>query len=98
MIDYLSLESKNRWDEVLGGLDNLGLPYSINNRLVRGLDYYTHTCFEFTTTKLGSQSAILAGGRYDDLVRMMGGNDVPGSGYKLIFNLISEVESYKNSF
>lgn len=82
MSDYLSAESKSRWDQVLEGLGNLGLPYTINSRLVRGLDYYTHTCFEFTTSKLGAQSAILAGGRYDELVQMMGGNDVPGSGYE----------------
>jgi histidyl-tRNA synthetase len=59
----------------------MGLKYSINNRLVRGLDYYTHTCFEFISPMLGAQSAVLAGGRYDDLVHSMGGGVVPGSGY-----------------
>lgn len=83
--DYLNAESKERWLEVLSGLDSLNLKYSINNRLVRGLDYYTHTCFEFTSSSpnLGAQSAILAGGRYDDLVHSMGGGIVPGCGWAL---------------
>ncbi len=63
------------------GLDALGIGYEVNPRLVRGLDYYTHTAFEFTTTELGAQGAVLAGGRYDGLVRTMGGPDTPGIGW-----------------
>jgi histidyl-tRNA synthetase len=62
-------------------LDALGIAYRINPALVRGLDYYTHTAFEFTTTELGAQGAVLAGGRYDGLVATMGGPDTPGIGW-----------------
>jgi len=55
--------------------------YVENPRLVRGLDYYTHTAFEFTTTRLGAQGAVLAGGRYDGLVKTLGGPDIPGVGW-----------------
>ena len=63
------------------GLDALGIAYEVNPRLVRGLDYYTHTAFEFTTDELGAQGAVLAGGRYDGLVATMGGPDTPGIGW-----------------
>jgi histidyl-tRNA synthetase len=62
-------------------LERLGVDYETNPRLVRGLDYYTHTAFEFVTTALGAQGAVIAGGRYDGLVRAMGGPDVPGVGW-----------------
>jgi histidyl-tRNA synthetase len=73
--------SRGFFDAVLAGLDALGMAYEINPRLVRGLDYYTHTAFEFTTTELGAQGAVLAGGRYDGLVATMGGPDTPGIGW-----------------
>ena len=60
---------------------NFGIDYIINPRLVRGLDYYCHTAFEFTTTELGAQSALLAGGRYDGLIEQMGGPQTPGVGW-----------------
>jgi histidyl-tRNA synthetase len=66
---------------VRAGLDALGIAYEINPLLVRGLDYYTHTAFEFTTDKLGAQGAVIAGGRYDGLVAAMGGPDTPGIGW-----------------
>ena len=66
---------------VRAGLDALGIAYAINPMLVRGLDYYTHTAFEFTTDRLGAQGAVLAGGRYDGLVAAMGGPDTPGIGW-----------------
>lgn len=66
---------------VRGGLDALGIRYTVNHRLVRGLDYYNHTVFEFTTDALGAQGTVLAGGRYDGLVAQMGGPDVPGIGF-----------------
>jgi histidyl-tRNA synthetase len=73
--------SKRFFAEVRAGLDALGIGYVLNPLLVRGLDYYTHTAFEFTTSKLGAQGAVLAGGRYDGLVAAMGGRDTPGIGW-----------------
>jgi histidyl-tRNA synthetase len=81
MADSLNDESKRFFAQVLAGLDALGIAYRLNAKLVRGLDYYTHTAFEFITTELGAQGAVLAGGRYDGLVRAMGGPDTPGIGW-----------------
>ncbi|MDA0702077.1 MAG: histidine--tRNA ligase [Proteobacteria bacterium] len=79
--DHLNAESRDFFGAVLGGLDALGIAYVQNQRLVRGLDYYCHTAFEFTTTDLGAQGAVLAGGRYDGLVSTMGGPATPGVGW-----------------
>lgn len=79
--DSLNEASKNFFNEVLKGLDSLGIKYRINNRLVRGLDYYSHTVFELVTDKLGAQGTVLAGGRYDGLVEQMGGGAVAGIGW-----------------
>lgn len=79
--DSLNEESARFFKEVLQGLNLLGIKYRVNNRLVRGLDYYSHTVFELTTDKLGAQGTVLAGGRYDGLVAQMGGGDVPGIGW-----------------
>ncbi|WP_022726675.1 histidine--tRNA ligase [Fodinicurvata sediminis] len=79
--DYLNETSRNFFAEVRRGLDELGIPYQLNSRLVRGLDYYTHTAFEFTSDRLGAQSAVLAGGRYDGLIETMGGPATPGIGW-----------------
>jgi len=79
--EYLNQQSKDFFAKVLEGLDLLGIRYTLNDRLVRGLDYYTHTAFEFTTTALGAQGTVLAGGRYDGLVETMGGPSVPGIGW-----------------
>ncbi|WP_455373862.1 histidine--tRNA ligase [Limibacillus halophilus] len=79
--DYLNEESLAFFAEVREGLDALGIGYELNPRLVRGLDYYCHTAFEFTTTELGAQSAVMAGGRYDGLVETMGGQPTPGVGW-----------------
>ena len=79
--DLLNEESQAFFAEVRAGLDALGIAYRINPGLVRGLDYYTHTAFEFTTTALGAQGAVLAGGRYDGLIATMGGPDTPGIGW-----------------
>jgi histidyl-tRNA synthetase len=81
LINYLESESKDSFNKVLEGLNNLNITYEINHKLVRGLDYYNNTTFEFITNKLGSQSAILAGGRYDNLMKQMGGPDIPGIGW-----------------
>jgi histidyl-tRNA synthetase len=81
LADSLNEASRAFFAEVRVGLDALGLAYRINPALVRGLDYYTHTAFEFTTTALGAQGAVLAGGRYDGLIATMGGPDTPGIGW-----------------
>lgn len=81
MENFLSEPSKKFFAEVLAGLEKLKIPYKIDSKLVRGLDYYCHTVFEFTTTELGAQSAILSGGRYDGLVAMLGGPQTPGVGW-----------------
>jgi histidyl-tRNA synthetase len=79
--DFLNAESRRFFDRVRSGLDLLGINYRLNPRLVRGLDYYTHTAFEFVTTELGAQGTVMGGGRYDGLVEMMGGPALPGVGW-----------------
>ncbi len=79
--NYLNQYSRDYFEEVKAGLDALGIAYEVNPRLVRGLDYYTHTAFEFTTRELGSQGAVLAGGRYDGLIETLGGRATPGIGW-----------------
>ena len=79
--DHLNQASRDFFGAVTDGLDTLGLPYRLNPRLVRGLDYYCHTCFEFTCAELGAQNTIIAGGRYDGLVEQMGGPPTPGVGW-----------------
>jgi histidyl-tRNA synthetase len=79
--DYLNPESVEFFAAVKAGLDALGIKYTLNPRLVRGLDYYCHTAFEFTTDALGAQSAVMAGGRYDGLIGMLGGQETPGVGW-----------------
>jgi histidyl-tRNA synthetase len=78
---YLNAASREFFARVRDGLDALGIGYRLNPRLVRGLDYYTHTVFEFVTTQLGAQGTVLAGGRYDGLVEVMGGPSMPGVGW-----------------
>jgi histidyl-tRNA synthetase len=79
--DYLTEAATNFFTDVRSGLDRLGIAYKINPRLVRGLDYYCHTAFEFTTDALGAQGTVLAGGRYDGLIETMGGPSTPGVGW-----------------
>ncbi|MBS28997.1 MAG: histidine--tRNA ligase [Alphaproteobacteria bacterium] len=79
--DYLSAPAQEFFGAVCQGLDTIGLGYTLNPRLVRGLDYYSHTAFEFTTESLGAQGTVLAGGRYDGLIETMGGAATPGVGW-----------------
>jgi histidyl-tRNA synthetase len=79
--DYLNYESRQFFDQVQAGLHRLGIGYRLNPRLVRGLDYYTHTAFEFVTADLGAQGTVMGGGRYDGLVELMGGPPLPGVGW-----------------
>ena len=78
---FLNDISYEFFGRVRDGLARLGIEYRLNPRLVRGLDYYTHTVFEFVTTDLGAQGTVLAGGRYDGLVELMGGPAMPGVGW-----------------
>jgi histidyl-tRNA synthetase len=81
--DYLGNEPKIFFEKVVEGLNALKIDYTIDPHLVRGLDYYCHTAFEFKTTTLGAQDSILAGGRYDGLMEQMGGPSVPGVGWAM---------------
>jgi histidyl-tRNA synthetase len=83
MLDHLSDVAKQHFETVLAHLDGLGVPYVINPRMVRGLDYYTKTTFEFVHDGLGAQSGIGGGGRYDGLMRQLGGQDLSGIGFGL---------------
>ena len=80
ILEYLSKEASKYYEDVLGYLSHLKIPYTTNTKIVRGLDYYTHTVFEFTTDQLGSQGTVLAGGRYNGLVSIMGGPEIPAIG------------------
>ncbi|MFV8394480.1 histidine--tRNA ligase [Corynebacterium hindlerae] len=83
MLDHLSDESKAHFDTVLGLLDDMGVPYVINPRMVRGLDYYNKTTFEFVHDGLGAQSGVGGGGRYDGLMAQLGGQELSGVGFGL---------------
>ncbi|HMT92955.1 histidine--tRNA ligase [uncultured Thiothrix sp.] len=81
--DYLDPESKQHFEQLCNMLEAMGIPYRINPRLVRGLDYYSRTVFEWITEELGSQGTICAGGRYDGLVSQMGGQETPACGFAM---------------
>jgi len=83
MIDHLSDVAKEHFETVLAHLDALAVPYVVNPRMVRGLDYYTKTTFEFVHDGLGAQSGIGGGGRYDGLMHQLGGRDLSGIGFGL---------------
>lgn len=83
MLDYLNAECREHFETVTGMLEDMGVAYEINPRMVRGLDYYTKTCFEFVHDGLGAQSGIGGGGRYDGLMAQLGGQDLSGIGYGL---------------
>ncbi len=81
MKEYFTAAATDWFAQAKEGLDTLGISYIVSPRLVRGLDYYTHTVFEWTTDALGAQNTLLAGGRYDGLVAQMGGPEIPGIGW-----------------
>jgi histidyl-tRNA synthetase len=90
--DFLGEGAKAHWEELRGYLDQLGIPYRLDHRLVRGLDYYTRTVFEVHPAVEGAQSAVCAGGRYDGLMEQLGGKPTPGIGFaagieRIILNL-----------
>jgi histidyl-tRNA synthetase len=93
--DSLDEASKAHFAAVKAALDASGVPYTLNPRLVRGLDYYTRTTFEFTHGGLGAQNALLGGGRYDGLSEMLGGPKAPGIGFamgedRLVLTLLAQ--------
>ena len=83
MLDYLDSASATHFDTMKSMLDTAGVVYRVNPRLVRGLDYYSRTVFEWTTDALGSQGAVCAGGRYDGLVEKLGGRSMPAIGWAM---------------
>ncbi|HEX2494155.1 MAG TPA: histidine--tRNA ligase [Steroidobacter sp.] len=83
LTEYLDDESRRHFDALRSHLDAAGVKYVVNPRLVRGLDYYSHTVFEWLTTELGSQGAVCSGGRYDGLVVQLGGEPTPAVGWAL---------------
>ena len=83
MLDYLCDDCKKDFDELKAHLDSMGIKYVVDPSIVRGLDYYTKTAFEFITTKIGAQGTVCGGGRYDHLIEEMGGPDMPGVGFGL---------------
>lgn len=98
LLDYLSEDSQRHFDGVQQHLTNLGIPFNINPRLVRGLDYYTHTAFEIQSSDLGAQATVCGGGRYDGLVAQLGGPDTPaigfGMGLERLIILLEQMERY----
>jgi histidyl-tRNA synthetase len=96
LIDFLGAESRAHFDSVCGLLDAAGQRYRVNTRLVRGMDYYNRTVFEWTTQHLGSQGTICGGGRYDGLIEQMGGKGAPAIGFGLgierLLLLLEELE------
>src|SRR5262249_50221819 len=89
LIDHLSADARAHFDSVLEGLTAIGIPYHLNHRLVRGLDYYCLTAFEITSTHLGAQNAVGAGGRYDGLIESLGGPSVPAVGFAVGLERVS---------
>lgn len=83
MTGYLDTASQAHFDNLQAGLEAAGVPFTVNSRLVRGLDYYTHTVFEWLTDELGAQGAVCAGGRYDGLVEELGGKPTPAIGWSM---------------
>lgn len=95
LIDYLGEASRAHFDALTSALNSLGIPYTVNPRLVRGLDYYTHTVFEWITDSLGAQGTVCGGGRYDGLVEQLGGKPTPGVGFALGMERLIELTKEK---
>ena len=96
---YYTKDDKKHFEKVKELLQTLKIPFSINSKLVRGLDYYSRTVFEFTSSSLGAQNAILGGGRYDNLIKDLGGKETPGIGFAAGMErfLIAMKDEYNNS-
>ncbi len=93
LMEYLGEESRTHFETLCSGLDEAGVSYVMNPRLVRGLDYYSRTVFEWVTDRLGAQGTVCAGGRYDGLVEQLGGRGTPAIGFAMgVERLISLLE------
>ncbi len=91
ILDYLCEDCRHHFDTVTDTLTRLGVPFELDNRLVRGLDYYTRTAFELQTGALGAQSAVAGGGRYDGLVETLGGPATPAIGFAIGLDRLAEI-------
>jgi len=91
ILEHLCDPCHGHFETVKAALVNLGTPFKIDKRLVRGLDYYTRTTFEMQTGSLGAQSAVAGGGRYDGLVKMLGGPEIPATGFAIGFDRLAEI-------
>ncbi|MBG6077419.1 histidyl-tRNA synthetase [Polaromonas sp. CG_9.11] len=98
LIDFLGAQSKAHFDGLKAILDANGIAWTLNHRLVRGLDYYNLTVFEFVTDRLGAQGTICAGGRYDDLIAQMGGKPAPAVGWALGVERVLELLKEEGAF
>ena len=100
ILDFLCPDCSDHFSRVRAILDNFGLAYKINHRMVRGLDYYTKTAFEVTAEFLGAQNAVAGGGRYDSLVSELGGPDITGIGFAIgmerLISLLPEIKKYSD--
>jgi len=93
ILDFLDRDSADHFDRLCRLLKDLEIPFEVNPRIVRGLDYYTRTAFEWTTDQLGAQNAVCAGGRYDDLSELLGGPPTPAVGFALGMDRLASMVS-----
>ena len=91
IVDHLCADCRRDFDDLQAALVSLGVAYVVDKRLVRGLDYYTRATFEIQTGELGTQSAVAGGGRYDKLVKELGGPDLPATGFAIGFDRLAEI-------
>jgi len=95
LMEFMDEDSKEHFEQLKSHLDNLGIAYRVNTNLVRGLDYYSRTVFEWVTDRLGAQGTVCGGGRYDGLVEQLGGRATPalgfGMGIERLILLVEEV-------
>jgi histidyl-tRNA synthetase len=97
ILDHMCEDCRSDFDQVKEALTRLDVTYVIDRQLVRGLDYYTRTAFEIQTTALGAQSAVAGGGRYDNLVKELGGPDIPATGFAIGFDRLAELAALNTS-
>ena len=93
---FLNNDEKESFLKTINSLKNLNIKFDVNKKLVRGLDYYTGTVFEFTVEGLGSQNAVIGGGRYDNLIKELGGRDLPAIGFALGIDRLAEIIKINN--
>ena len=97
ILDYLCPACNQHFETTKTTLDALKIPFKVDKRLVRGLDYYTRTTFEIQIGSLGAQSAVAGGGRYDGLIKALGGPDIPATGFAIGFDRLAEVTGLNNA-